>query len=307
MHKSYIFLIILFCQNLFSQNEISDKKLLYQNISDQYVSNANTILGDFSASDIEKYCVSSDYRELINAYSTMIHEKYHIFNYYLNQNPSKRSYYIDDNLTVSVDLFDVFTSNQINHIVNDYYQDNIFRYHEYIDSQDPNMDSQKNGIFGIFEEFCAYYQDFLSHVEMYDYLKDNHGFEESGLWVDYLTTNGSILSSYYEFKLFISWYLQYAHKNYPEIYEQCTNSQQIKLLYTTIDSRFNKALQQYLKNRLDIMANLKDYVDVKQNFIGIKGENTYYSLPDKDLEYVRNILEQPEHQMLQSIELSMNE
>ncbi len=292
-----IFILALISFFSFHYGPNDDQNQFTEFLANSYCSNAKDILNK-NSHNISKYAQSNSLSDVLTAFPTMVHEHYHRYTHSINLESEVRKYFINDDLTIEVNTFPVFRSEELNAFVDEEFQNQIFRYQEYISSDDLNLDSQANGIFGILEEYTAYYQDLLAYQELYGYLRDHIAFSESQIWVDYLIKNADVLTSGHEFKLFISWYMQYAKIKHPKTYSQIVQSEQLKKLYKTVNDGFQKASEQYYENRATILDELAPYIDQRALYIRTKGDRYFYELPDQNVSKVASLLCSKEHEIL---------
>lgn len=274
-----------------------DKNSFLISLANNHCSNAKDILNTTSFS-VNSYCKENSFEALLNAFPTVVHESYHKKTHSINLDPSVRKYFINNELTFEVPVFDVFRSEEMDQIVDNKYKDQIFRYGEYINSTDFDMDSQENGIFGILEEYTAYYQDILAYQEMYAYLEQNIPYSETELWVSYLVQNGNVLSTSAEFNLFISWYMQYAKVYHPNVYNKIVKSEELKELYQYVNNGFSDASDKFHENRETILNNIEPFIDQHELFIRVKNDKYFYELPDNEVKKMEAYLNEPSHQIL---------
>jgi len=289
--------IALFLSFSSNYNTDDEKNSFVIDLANNHCTNAKDILINTSFS-ANSYCRDNSFEALLNAFPTVVHESYHKKTHGINLDPSVRKYFINDELTFEVPVFDVFRSEEMDGIVDNKYKDQIFRYGEYINSADVDMDSQENGIFGILEEYTAYYQDILAYQEMYSYLEENIDYSETEIWVNYLVQNGNVLTTSAEFNLFISWYMQYAKVYHPNVYNKIVNSKELKDLYQYVNNGFSDASDKFHANRVEILSNIEPYIDQHELYIRVKDDKYFYELPDNDVKKMEAYLSEPSHQIL---------
>ncbi len=287
----------------FSNSSLTDEKMndYAIEIASQNCTNGNDILmaTKFNSS---KYCAGNSVVDVLNAFPTIVHETYHHHNYEANNDPTKRVYFVNRRNSITINRFPVFNSSELKDFVHPEYQKALFRFGEYINSDNQDMDSQKNGIFGIMEEYAAYYQDILAYQEMYGYLRKNVPDENTQVWVDYLIKNSNVLVAGYEFELFISWYLQFAQQNHPEVYTAIITNDDFKKLYTMLHDGHTNAVNKHLSNQETILTSLGNKVVRSGDFVKVAGDKYFYKLPNNDIDYPKQILAQnSEHEILDKI------
>ncbi|AVX40812.1 Copper amine oxidase N-terminal domain-containing protein (plasmid) [Carboxydocella thermautotrophica] len=197
--------------------------------------------------------------------NTIVHELNHGFTYKMPYKLlGKESYYnrysafyISNKEIILVKHTPVFNSLEI---AKDIPQNlRTYRFGLYILNNDntPNLGSQIEGIYGLLDEFNAYYQGTKAAYELYNYYFskyiDNKTF-------DYFKGVYGTYTAYAEFKFFILKYLLYAKKYYPNIYNDIINNKEFKLAFNKIDKLY-----------FDLISN----IDVKKKVILYKYKNIY--------------------------------
>jgi hypothetical protein len=115
--------------------------------------------------------------------------------------------------------------------------DSIFRYNTYIKDAEDKMASNIAGIYGLMNEFCAYYHGSRVAYLMYKKYEELSGDFE--YFKDFMAADVSgTFYAYYEFNLFMGGYLAYLKLNQPTIYQATINNQSLCIAYTLIDSAF---------------------------------------------------------------------
>lgn len=293
--------------------KIKNQDEFAKGLAKEYCSAAATI-STSAQYRMEEFSHSNNLSGIINDFGTYIHENYHAYNWSINTTRGIRKYYINDNLVIKVPEVKMFNSIRINRIVPNELEGKIFRYKDYVGSiKDQNvLDSKVNGIYGLLEEFSAYYQGSKAVLELYPYLYNTFGYRDFEPWHDYMTIQTSSLYALYEFQLFISWYLQYAKIYEPATYQYIINSREIRLLYSVIVTEFEKEVEKYFLIREVVMGKFGKRFRLDNEYLHIDadGDGWYESglgIPDDDMRFLKQILDRPEHQILGKIRLGENE
>jgi hypothetical protein len=178
------------------------------------------------------------YKTLINDYSTMVHETTHRYNGTGGYNWETRFWnirvLIEPGITISFTQTPTFHSELFISIVPKEAPKKIFRYGTYVGrGSDPS--ANLSGIYGLMDEFSAYKNGTRASVEAANTaikLNDKEKIEifEQKAVGQYF--------AYYEFRLFIAWYLEYAQKNKPEIYKKIMANTNLRVSYTLLDDGF---------------------------------------------------------------------
>jgi hypothetical protein len=260
MSKPVLNLLILFAFNLnlavilaqnnkyistqFNSTYQKSAFLLY--LTKNYSSNAFSILNRKRYDFYTKWAEGKTHRQILKDYATVIHETCHSVNDDIGGFMG-RGFYISPLIEIKVSKKMVFKSSELDKTIPEHWKNHIFRYKTYIQGieGDEEISSIYDGIYGLVDEFDAYYQSTKAVVELYDYYKTIASNTEPYYWSMYLSNCYSSIFAYYEFRLFIAWYLRYAKKNYPGIYQSIIRNKALKIVYTLIDNGYEKVIQQY--------------------------------------------------------------
>lgn len=241
-----------------AQNEktYSDKKQrlkFLEGLAEKYNSpGVYEVLKTDKTFEFEHYIDGHSESELVESYSTVIHELLHGYN---GTDYDVNHYFIEPGVRIAVKLSPVYKSKELNNIIRKGLQDSIFRYNLYVGARVPNLghgkkvkginDSEKNeassiqqGIYGLLDEFNAYYYGTLAIYELYDYYLARYGKTNSDAWKDYKHEVMSDALAYYEFNLFMGWYLLYAKEKYPDIYKGIITNKNLRVAFTFIHDRY---------------------------------------------------------------------
>lgn len=178
------------------------------------------------------------YNELINDCSTMIHETTHKFNHIGGYNWKTKLWtervLIEPGISISYEQTQTFHSELFISIVPKEATKKIFRYELYV-GKGAWPSANLSGIYGLMNEFSAYRNGTRSGIEGTKTaikLKDTEKikvFQQQAIG-EYF--------AYYEFRLFIAWYLEYAEKNKPDIYKKIMANNNLRIAFTLLDDGF---------------------------------------------------------------------
>lgn len=223
----------------------------YNSKSIQVIWNSDT------KNSFEEFVEGHSEYELIEEYGTIIHELYH---YYNKRETNGQYYFIESGINVFVPFTQRYNSKELNKHVRKGVQDSVFRYGLYVGGkqytgiqQGKKVEVNKNGsnelssitdgIYGMLEEFSAYYYGCLATYEAEKYFQSIQNPNKDPMYDFSQEVMGDVLA-YYEFNLFMAWYLSYAKKNHPEIYAEIHKNAAFKVVYTLIDSKFKALVEQ---------------------------------------------------------------
>ncbi|MCB9232048.1 MAG: hypothetical protein H6581_10315 [Bacteroidia bacterium] len=284
--------------------------------------NAAVILREVGKYKFEQYVDVTDPKNVCEDLNTVVHESCHELNDLVaDRDPSweyDAGYFIAEGVEIPVKKGPVYNSIALNAFVTDSLQKKIFRYKTYIGEKDGMyISSQSSGIYGMLDEFDAYYQGTLASYELYDYYYKNrcHGFEDEMAWAEYLKEVTSTHYAFYEFRIFISWYLQYARLKHPEVYETCMANTRLRLAFTLINDAYARLIDDYYARLDQLVKDLNqegEKVEVKIGSFGSIMFTVYKAngrgssgtgIHEDDVIFLRSLLEAPEHQVLEEFRL----
>jgi hypothetical protein len=315
-----IVLVFVFSGSLYAQ-EFTNARQEILEFAKAYSPTATSILTQVDF-DFEKYVTENNYENLLENFNTLVHESAHVYNHQNSVNfcdsveneKACEGYFLNSKAVLLVAASEVYNSNKLNKFVPDTLKKQIMRYNEYIGKKQVLLSAQKEGVLGLIEEFNAYYLGTKACFELYDYYRKNHDpeYKNHGVWIKYVQNIGKTHHAYYEFKLFISWYLQYAKEKYPEIYEGLMNDKRLRVVYTLIDNEFGQLQKDYyvMLDQLQIEQNKKEiglklaksslsnktYLYVYENGKKKAGEGIY----EDKVEMLSKLLQGEEHKILET-------
>ncbi|OFX47877.1 MAG: hypothetical protein A2046_02880 [Bacteroidetes bacterium GWA2_30_7] len=246
-------------------------KEFYNHFIEKYNSSDVKIIWKSDVNEnFEDYVKGNTEKEMIGTYSTVIHELLHGYN---NIDFEGHNYFIGNDIRIFVPFTKVYNSKELNTMVRKGLQDSIVRYNLYISAKTEvsgygkitDIDfsaknepmSVQNGIYGLIEEFGAYYFGCLAVYELFDYYNTTYKKDDSNAWHDYKDAVYGDAMAYYEFNLFIGWYIIYAKEKHSDIYKELCNNKLMRVVYTLIDDKFNKLVKQFDARVIEINKNLK--------------------------------------------------
>jgi len=319
----FIFLF-LFALPVLSGAQSASKKhrQLLLNISKAETTDGYYILTHVGKFKFQKYISGKDTTKILRNYGTVIHESCHHLNNLIGRkldNPdfvNYEGYFIAKGVEFSLLFNDVYNSIELNKFVQDSLQEKIFRYNTYVG--DPKkilwMGSQINGVYGMLEEYCAYYQGSKAQLELYDfyYKYRCNGYENIDEWYNYLQNFAASYYAYYEFNLFVSWYLQYAKLHHPKTYTQLMNDTEIRVVYTLLTNQFSELIEDYYtiqKNLIQEFNSPERKVSITKSdgktwfTVETEGSLSRSSIQDYEAHYLEKLLESDEHKILEEFKI----
>jgi len=261
MKLVFLILLSLSLNSLFAQPvdktypTKSDRKNFFTSISKKY-----------SPADVQKIWKSDEIEEefdqwvdgrkeseIIDEYSTCIHELFHSNCKMIKEG---QNYYINKDLSIYVPYTETYKSTELNKVVRKGVQDSVFRYCLYVGGKNELPDGSKTdlintsennqpssiqiGIYGMLEEFSAYYYGTYTNYHLENYFFDKFGKDNADARDDYSQMVLGDAMAYYEFRLFMGWYLVHAKAKYPDVYKGIQNNNALKVVYTLMTDKFTK-------------------------------------------------------------------
>jgi len=210
--------------------------------------------------------------EVLDEINSIVHESTHHFN--SSTSWGSMNFVVSENKFISVTKTEIFKSNLI---VNDMLKRNpkvkdMFRFDTYVNTN-RNMCSSTSGIYGLMNEYCAYYNGALSAIILYEVFKEKHAPNEKD--INYFNASEeekffrdmekelamsvmSSVSAFYQFNAFIGAYLMHAKENYYDIYTGILNNSLLVDAYSAVTYNFSliaeKTHEYFPENNFKIMS-----------------------------------------------------
>lgn len=276
-----------------------------------------THVGNFR---FQKYLDARSQKGILEGFNTVVHESTHALNDMIGDKSiygfDGEGYFITKGVEIVAKKGLVYNAIKLNSFVPKDLQKKIFRYDTYVGGPKKIfwVSSQSSGIYGMVNEFAAYYHGTKASMELFEhYFKICDGFEDEICWLDYVGGIASTSAAYYEFKLFISWYLQFAKKKYPSVFESCMNNIPLRLAYTLIDDLFGQLVNDYytMLDELIIQLNKEgEKVALEEDdgevFITVYKKNGSYSgrgTNEDMMRMLRQMLDEEQHDLLKTFRI----
>jgi hypothetical protein len=200
-----------------------------------------------------EYVGDTTFSYLMTDYETVIHESTHGFNDIVGYSSTKRWRFkimVDPSIVIYYDNSETYQSSLFKPIVPKDAPSKIFRYKTYV-APGCTVSANLSGIYGILDEFSAYRNGF--HAALMSHYKAKELKQES-IAQRFLGQATGVSFAYYEFRLFIAWYLAYAKTNYPKVYQGLMDNWNFRVAYTILDEIYLedvKKLESIYKNSTD--------------------------------------------------------
>lgn len=300
MKKFFILLLIFTSLFAFGQKLSNDQQenLMYQ-LVDQYYPDAGWMLRDltslprkyningmnitsYGGDDPSFWIRGNTASDVVESLSTVIHESIHGYTseknyqflaehtpegYTFRDNYS--AYFIDKEEIILVKHTEGYNSNELK---KDIPKDlRTFRYSPYIAPRS-NLGSQQEGIYGLLDEFNAYYQGakmvwlLLPYFEALD--DPNEGFQ------DFVSEFSSDRLAFYEFTYFTLKYLIRSERTYAYEYKDIINNIPLRKAYTAVYQNFlalDMAFQEKLETKIEELKSIGLNARVSGEYFYIDG------------------------------------
>lgn len=218
---------------------------------------------NMGSADFMMYIDSREETGLVHKVNLIVHEMCHDYTKRMVPFVSGKAtgditdyfaFYVGAKETVLVKKTKIFITNKM---ASSFPKDlRTFRFNDYINNTSEYLGSQVNGVYGLLDEYNAYYHGTKSTTDMYPYFKNKMP-QTRKTWEKYIENIGDSLLGCYEFKLYTLKYILYAEKRYPHIYKKIVSNKQFKKVFTKIDKNVDGLIKTYNKNILNICTILK--------------------------------------------------
>ena len=226
--------------------------------------------------------VKPGFKEMLNDLPTAIHETVHSFvggahwfddSLLIGGASNKNSYFFKNppygRISISMDGKSVYyiprTKTFVSRKITPYIKNKIvlkeIRYKTYIDPASPYHVTQQFGVYGLLNEFFAYYHSVLASTNIIVKVpqkKRRIAMPEWGKNSFIITSNNNSYISYLQFKLYILTYFRVAQKKYPAIYSGLMNNKKLLKGFVVIEKRFRKQYEKYRKVNKKLLSFEKD-------------------------------------------------
>jgi hypothetical protein len=214
------------------------------------------------------FITGSKIRNILSSLSTFVHETYHGLsgNYHWSQpekipaghtqGDSYYSYYLGNGDFIIARVTTIFHSSEMASQIPAELR--FPNFDMYINTTFDNLCTQHHGVFGLLEEFNAYYWSTKCALDLLGYYDDEAGYD-ANLWRLFFTEVYSTLYSFQEFKYFIITYLEYAKQAHPDIYQSLTSNNDFKEAYRRIHENHSTVAARFAKEKSRIFKKLRKH------------------------------------------------
>lgn len=277
---SLIFLLIQFSIFVFAQKTTSEKKALNllkkYNPEGYYIINTTSNVPNsykFGSTSITMgknygfamYIRGNTTADIIKSLNTVVHEMTHDYTSRLvykimkekNMKPDGRYIviFIQGKENILIKETETFPSKELVKQIPKNLR--TLRFNTYINTDEKILATQQSGIYGLLDEFSAYYHGTKTSYDLYNYyLQETKKTNQD--YLNYMQDFNSTFYAYLEFKYYILKYLIYAQKKHPKIYQDIIANKSFKSAFLKIDKLYTKLIQDYFVRNKKIIETLKN-------------------------------------------------
>lgn len=197
---------------------------------------------------------------IISGMDAAVHETYHLYTHSQSSGFYGEKIYIGDGKSYDVDYSIVYqggsftkTEEMAKQIPP---QLRTFRYGEYV-APGADPDANTKGVFGLLNEFTAYYWGLETMNSLAQFLIDSDA--GASAWRPYVTSIGNDLTAYAEFKYWTLRYMLYIKSANPSLYQKILDNKNYCAAYRDADAAFSSEIE---RSR-EIINNSADYMRTK--------------------------------------------
>lgn len=178
-------------------------------------------------------------RSLIAGIDTAVHETYHSYTFTKSNSFSSERIYLGDGNSFDVD-YSVANNSGIFTKTEEMAKDipaklQTFRYNEYV-APGASPDANTKGVFGLLNEFTAYYWGLETMNSLSQFLIDTDAGADA--WGSYASSIGNDMTAYAEFKYWTLRYMLYIRSANPSLYQAILNNENYCSAYQAADTKF---------------------------------------------------------------------
>jgi hypothetical protein len=166
---------------------------------------------------------------LISSFNTVVHESTHHFNSYTD-------ICVDPTIIIQFQRTPTYTSEKFLSIVPKEASDKIFRLKSYV-GNGSGVSANLSGIYGIMDEFSAYRNGTKASLDAAISAKLAKNEKRK---LDFIKESLPTYFAYYEFRLFISWYLDYGAKYQPAMHKVLMENTNFRVAFTLLEQGFKE-------------------------------------------------------------------
>lgn len=261
MKFSLTAILLILSSTAFSQPDrqytsLSARRAFYLKLSQQHADPATQeIFAKAPVEFFDQYVDGKTEQDLLDSYGTVIHELLHSYNGSTSQ--TGHSFFIQPGKWIHLEFGKYYNAKELNSWVRKSAQDSILRYGLYVGGESAIMGKEVDlnrgegsevmsvvmGVYGLVEEFDAYYHGLLAKSALEGHYRQTPGYDEDKWKSDYAGQLQQSMVPYHEFRLFIAWYLRYAQLKHKDIYQDIQSNKALRSAFTVVDQRYGKLVK----------------------------------------------------------------
>lgn len=195
--------------------------------------------------DFKQWLKGND--RLVDAVDTTVHEEFHSYTYAsggytvsgTTALPIER-YYLGNGKTRDVTETQTFKTAEAASGIPERYR--TFRYDRYV-SDSATVTANTNGVYGLLNEFSAYYWGMHASWSLYPYLQQNVSTYDG--YTSFVSSYENGRDAYAEFYYWTLVYLEYARKHQPQIYQEILSNQAYVKTFTGMRAKYQRLIKAY--------------------------------------------------------------
>jgi hypothetical protein len=155
-----------------------------------------------------------------------------------------------------------------------------FRWSTYV-SPGAEPTANQHGIYGLLDEFNAYYRGLKAVYDCFPYLPEMDGFGNAGIaksYVSAIATDGSPAGAFYEFKYWILRYLLYTKEKAPAQYRSIMQNKNFLQVFFYIHDNFQLLVEEMIPKRVDVLILEMKNAGVEASLEEIRGMGLCFSV-----------------------------
>ncbi|HAA13296.1 MAG TPA: hypothetical protein DCE41_17045 [Cytophagales bacterium] len=131
-----------------------------------------------------------------------------------------------------------------------------FRFIPYISPVSPLLGSQKDGIYGLMDEWCSYMNGTRTHVDLYEYY-EAHPRPQGNHFTQWIQEVAGTHFAYLEFKYFILRYLLRVKEDNPQMYRGYLQQPELLEAFFAVDVAFAEVVAEFYEKKGQIEEELR--------------------------------------------------
>lgn len=211
-------------------------------------SNSTEIINSQEAEFVEMFLFSGFEGDFVGTFGTTVHECLHSYDNQLgsdlewDDNTFPIAYFVDKDIVVRFPGRRLFKTEELHPSFFSKDVKNLFRYGTYVHDKDDPSEATSNqwGIYGLLEEFNAYYHDVRAQIEYFTC----NSYDGPGDG-----TFGNSMHAYFEFNIFMANYIKYAQLNQKDDYDYMMANTELRTAYTLIESNWRNLLTEIMSDK----------------------------------------------------------